>query len=307
MKIQALKKLVWVVDLIILAAFAFVLVNDLRGANRTKPAGPPEVTPGGKANPASYQATPDEVAQVTGGGVIIPVAPTPLTAAPAVAPVIDLTKDFAYKLVGTIVEATQSFAIFQDSAGAQSLKSIGEAVGNGKVSAIFDDYVVIDINGQKANLYRTQPTPLATTAQVASADSASQTGESSGTEASAETSGEEGEEENPDQMVMSEKAFNDYLKNIGKYTGQITILSHYDDNKKMDGLLLSKVPKTSEAYKRGLREGDIVKQVQDTPVDSTSAALNAIFKVQKDKDYIVDVTIERNGVEEVLTYEIWPE
>ena len=129
-------------------------------------------------------------------------------------------------------------------------------------------------------------------------------------EASTEGTGdEEGDEtaEDADMMVISEKTYKEYLQNIGKYTGEITILSHYDEKQKLDGLVLAKVPNTSEAYKRGLREGDVVMVIQGIPITDTSVAYKVAWDILKNQDYLVDITLMRNGEEEVFTYEIWPE
>ena len=124
-----------------------------------------------------------------------------------------------------------------------------------------------------------------------------------------EKEGEEGEEEleDPDAMTMSDKQYKGYLDNIGKYLAEIVVLSHYGPDNTLDGLLLAKVPKESEAYKRGLREGDIVKTVQGVPITDTSTASKEAWNVQKNADYYLEIGIIRNGEEEILSYEIWPD
>lgn len=123
-----------------------------------------------------------------------------------------------------------------------------------------------------------------------------------GTDAAAEE-----EEPDIDSMVIQEKQFAEYLRNVGKYIGEIVILSHMGPDNKLDGLYLSSVPKSSEAYKRGLRSGDIVKAVQGVAITDTSIAYKTAMQALKDKDYIIDVTLLRKGQEITLTYEIWPE
>ena len=108
-------------------------------------------------------------------------------------------------------------------------------------------------------------------------------------------------------MIIPLATFKEYLQNMGKYINELVVLSHYDDNKQLDGLLLAKVPETSEAYKRGLREGDIVTSIQDVPITDTSVVGKVGWQLLDNEDYIVNVVITRNGEEEVLTYEIWPE
>ena len=108
-------------------------------------------------------------------------------------------------------------------------------------------------------------------------------------------------------MVVSEDDYREYLQNFGRYANEITTQTHYDEDGNVDGILLARVPTSSLAYQRGLREGDIVMSVQDTDITDVGVALRAAWKVLEDEDYLVDVIIMRNGEEEVLTYEIWPE
>ena len=115
------------------------------------------------------------------------------------------------------------------------------------------------------------------------------------------------DDEELDWNVIPEAQYAEYIQNFGKYASQVVLLSHHDKDKKPDGLILTKVPKTSEAYKRGLRKGDIVKSVQGQAVTDMEAAMRMAYKVLRDNEYLVDVVIMRNGVEETLSYEVWPE
>jgi C-terminal processing protease CtpA/Prc len=141
-------------------------------------------------------------------------------------------------------------------------------------------------------------------AQIAS-DEAAPGQEQAGESAEGDT--DEEDLDDPDMMVMTTEQYKNYLENVGRYMNEIIILSHYGPDGKLDGLLLAKVPRESEAWKRGLKEGDIVMTVQGTPVTDTSTASKVAWEVYKNADYTLELGIIRNGEEETLMYEIWPQ
>ncbi|MHC4714533.1 MAG: hypothetical protein ACYTAN_14905 [Planctomycetota bacterium] len=47
--------------------------------------------------------------------------------------------------------------------------------------------------------------------------------------------------------------------------------------------------------------------MQGQSVVDLQAAIKVAYQVLRDNEYLVDVIIERNGVEEVFSYEVWPE
>jgi len=117
----------------------------------------------------------------------------------------------------------------------------------------------------------------------------------------------EEEWEDIDWNIVSEERYAEYLLNADKYVSQVTVLSHSTENGEPDGLLLAKVSKDSEAYRRGFRQGDVVKRINGTRVTSIQAALRAAKRIQREEEYLVDVVIVRDGVEKTFSYEIWPE
>lgn len=329
MKMKIARKALWLVDLALAALVVMTTVEVLaeRGAAGTVGnTGTPWVE---KApDPLSQPLSEAEAQQMLTSGKIVPLPPKPK--APPERPPTDRTPDainvadrFGYTLVGTAVKDDFAYAFFADKRGAQIGAGQGDKVGPATIVGIWEGRVLIEIGGQKAylNVKKGGKGTSASPVHVASVRRTPRqipTRRSPGVKAGDEGEvkdegdGEEDEEDEEDfdeldWNVIPEDQYEDYCNNIGKYISEIVILAHYDKDKKRDGLLLSKVPKTSEAYKRGLRQGDIVKSIQGTSVTTPETAVKAAFQVLKDEEYLVDITVVRNGKQEVLSYEIWPE
>jgi hypothetical protein len=344
MKIDTVRRAIWAADAVLVAALAFAAVKVFSpSAGAEQPGGGGETAVSTAEHPEGLSDA--QVSSITASGVIVPVRSQP--GAVALTPsAFAIESNFEYKLFGTIVGPTMGVAFFQGPTGAQTANMVGDKLGDATLVAIEAEQTVLERGGERFIVKRVEKLESSASTQVAAAgqpggagasrimtqgqvqvasgggignpagggDNATATVTTEGTPTSAEastegTSGEEGGDAtaDADMMVIPEKTYKEYLQNIGKYTGEITILSHYDANQKLDGLVLAKVPNTSEAYKRGLREGDVVTVIQGIPITDTSVAYKVAWDILKNQDYLVDVTITRNGEEQVLTYEIWPE
>ena len=322
MKLQDLKKAVWAAD----AALAIVLV--IAAANVfAKPAGPEQPGSTGPSQAArgvtaaDRRLSQEEATSIVMSGRIVdaPVTterPGTIDAAPTAQPPADLASQFTYRLVGTAVGAGVSCVFLIDTNGGQVGKAVGDTIGAFRIVGIWEDKIEIEKDGQRAFVNLPKPekatasaaapptprpayVPATPPARPAAAGQPTETAAAEG-EAADEIFGD------PDQMIMSEKQYRGYLENIGKYINEVVIQAHHDAAKQVDGLLLAKVPQESEAYKRGLREGDIVTRIQGQPVAATAEAIRIAWEVLRNEEYLVDIELIRNGQEEVLTYEIWP-
>ncbi len=318
MKSQILRKALWAVDL------ALVVVLLLLGARVFgSPAAREVAETGGAAGveaPPSDLAEPltdQEVLSILRSGRIVP---APVVAAVRQAPVVappeetDITANFRYRLVGTATGATPECAFFVDSTTKQQVaKTVGDDLADAKLVGIWEDRVMIQKGGRTGYLYPEKKADLAALAPPVPARPAypsvlprpavaPQPAPAVESTSEDETDGDEFGED-PDQFIMSEKQFRTYLENAGTYINQVSTQSHVGPDKEIDGLLLTNVPETSEAYKRGFRKGDIITTVQGEPVIDTTSALKVAWDVLKNEEYILDVGIIRNGQEDALTFE----
>jgi len=342
MKLATIRKLVVLADVALAALVVWAAVGVLRApASTTGDADAPGGAP--SASPPSAEPLEEEQVRaiVERGTIVQPPEPEP-EPEPQPGPEpepepIDVTKNFRYRLIGTAVEESSSFAFFEDDGGRQTVKSEGEELANARIVEIEPGRVLIEINGRRGHLEmarresssaypgpaqppssgrRSPPAPARTgragpePPEAAAAPERAGGAEGEDVAAAGELEAEVADDAFEDEieaMIMTDDEFRSYLQNVGKYVGELVILSHYDDEGNQNGLLLSKVPKSSEAYRRGFRQGDIVKSLQGAPVTDLQTALRTAYRILEEEDYLVDVTIVRDGGEETLSYEIWPE
>ena len=323
MNIRIARSALWIVNALLAVAVVFFA---FRAFASGQPDGQP--APGADltmqpADPAAAEPVSDQqVDEIISSGTIVPLPPPPVQPPPKPPEVpreVDVLAGFAYDLIGTIVEPERAYAFFQDrSSGKQSVHAVGEKIDAATLVEVSDSRAVIEINGRRGEITSVsaeERTPRLPVAAITTPWDRPPAREVAGTAPDISADPDFEEEDYPyddefgelDWNIISEEQYTDYVQNIGKYASQVVVLSHFDEEKKADGLILTKVPRESEAYKRGLREGDIVKAVQGESVTDLQAAIRAAFQVLRDNEYLVDVVIERKGVEEVLSYEVWPE
>ncbi len=319
MKTPWLRKAIYLVDIVLIVVL-FLVVAPLFSAQSAS--GLPEPVDD-SLNTAGSPGPPDaitdaEAVAISTSGVIVPKPSSgaPSSPQPAAQTVKDASASFEYILVGTAIVSSGPagpYAFFEGPGGVQSVKGTNDIIGGATIVMILDDSVLLEQSGQRFRITLQKPRGSVASAAVfgskpPSRPSASpQPEEPAAEDASDEEAAVDDEWEDPDQMVVSEDDYREYLQNFGRYANEITTQTHYDEDGNVAGILLARVPTSSLAYQRGLREGDIVMSVQDTDITDVGVALRAAWKVLEDEDYLVDVIIMRNGEEEVLTYEIWPE
>lgn len=337
MKTKIIKRLLWVGNILLAMAAVLVALRVLAADGTTPPDDDvPGVVMQGPTSPAREPLTQHEFAEIIKSGRIVPLPPKPPTRVetpqgkgpPPPPPPVDVAKSFKYKLIGTIIEPSASYAFFESSNGmrrvgrVQEVKAVGDEIGGAKIIGIWETRVLIEVDGRRGYVEKIMPEGGRSPITVASAGPMAPPrlpsvvagrrslprgeGEPNDQEPS-EDDEDTSDDEELDWNVIPEAQYAEYVLNFGKYVSQVVILSHFDKDKKPDGLILTTVPRASEAYKRGLRKGDIVKSVQGQAVTDLPAAMKMAFKVLRDNEYLVDVVIIRNGVEETLSYEVWPE
>jgi len=320
MKIDAIKRILWAVDILIAAAVVYTAAVKVFPSTAAAKS-PVDVNAAAQEGPAaggSETLTNEEVAAIAKSGTIVPErAQVRPSEAATRTPAVDASASFEYKLIGTIIASSGPCAFFEGPGSVQTAKFTGDEVGGAKVVLINQDRVILERAGERFLVTLQKPRPgRPATAQAAASTYASQTQVAAAPQVEEpaapegtqpEAAAEEQPEEDVDQAVMSTQQYREYLENFGKYVAELKIQTHYNEGGNLDGLLLAEVPDTSEAYKRGFRTGDIIRSVQDVPVTDTGVAYKVAWDILKNEDYLIDIVIVRNGEEEVLTFEIWPE
>lgn len=72
----------------------------------------------------------------------------------------------------------------------------------------------------------------------------------------------------------------------------------------VEGVVVSKIEESSNAYRRGLRRGDVVIAVKDRNIKETSDFYDEIEKLAKKGDQVVLLTVLRNDLEQYIAFNL---
>jgi general secretion pathway protein C len=91
------------------------------------------------------------------------------------------------------------------------------------------------------------------------------------------------------------------LSDPGRILTQVRVNPYFEGDRRV-GFKLSQIEKGSLVDRLGIRDGDIIKQVDGQPIDSIEKAIQ-VYKRVKNKQ-VVSVDVQRDGQMSTLTYEI---
>ena len=94
------------------------------------------------------------------------------------------------------------------------------------------------------------------------------------------------------KAIIEEDAIKDLNIRVSMITKDIRIRQNIPDNIK--GLLITKVEQNSDAERKGIRPGDIIQEVNQTPINSIEE-LKGIIKIIKGKKKGVLLLVNRQG------------
>jgi len=188
------------------------------------------------------------------------------------------------RLLGTVTgTGIEPMAVIRKKAGRlERLYAPGDIVDRAEILRIMRRQVVLRVDGKQALLSMENP---------GTADGRSASGTRSGS-----FSGE---------IPLTRKDVNGIINNIADLTGQIRIKPHSQGDQ-IDGYRISGLGKNSILHKKlGLRQGDIVTEINGQPLDSPDnfAALYNQF-LRGTLDRTIDIGIQRNGKPGILSYRI---
>ncbi len=103
---------------------------------------------------------------------------------------------------------------------------------------------------------------------------------------------------------VGSKDMEEWETNYDVYLSEVELDRHRDPSTgKYDGIALTSVPANSVAAAHGAKEGDVIKSINDHPVNSTQEAISFV-KNNKDKYDQWDVVVDSKGKIHTITYKV---
>jgi general secretion pathway protein C len=115
-------------------------------------------------------------------------------------------------------------------------------------------------------------------------------------------SSDDGVSKDGNKYIVDQEVFDELLKNPEKLYSQIRAVPHKDANGEIDGYRLSGIRRKSIFYKLGVKNGDIVHNVNGKSLNSMSSALDAFNSLQSSREFSFDLTRRRK--QQTMEYEV---
>ncbi|MGE5308016.1 MAG: hypothetical protein ACM3OC_02930 [Deltaproteobacteria bacterium] len=199
----------------------------------------------------------------------------PLEAAPS--PVEE--RKLELELLGTITECKSPSAFIKDlRSGSRGIYRIGSQLQGASIVKIVKKAVVFDVDGRR------QVIGIAGSKQGAG-----------------EAGGAFVEEVSPDTMVVRAGEMKREQKEIMDDLKRVRIKPNYE-GRRVNGLRVEGIPQGSVITCAGIRNNDIIKEVNDQKIDSYQKALQVLVKARKQQ--AIRVSLVREGATRHLSYTI---
>ena len=108
----------------------------------------------------------------------------------------------------------------------------------------------------------------------------------------------------PNQYSISREEGTELLKNSDKYIEEMAPVLEYDENRNPIGIKLRRINSGSKAHSFGLRENDVISDINGSPLNSLSpdSMRQLIEKHRKDNGIVVKIV--RNNQKIILSFDI---
>lgn len=266
---------------------------------------PPEPPPIEKAKPAKHYAMIHERDIFNSvKPKVEPIAPPPAT-----------VTQLKVKLWGVAVRGKRSHCVIEDQSARppkQELFRIGDTVaGIAKVKSIEWDKVILDHNG-KEEILELVPDPNAHAAAAVAATLGATTN-NMGSAAAAGAANAQGARAGlpgsdiqvqvvgDNQYEIPKEEVDKAFENLGQLFTQMRAVPHFEGGKAV-GFRLFAIRSGSLFDKIGLRNGDIVKRINEIEMNDPSKALAMLEQLRNERSLSVDVT--RNRQDQTLSYNV---
>ncbi len=186
-------------------------------------------------------------------------------------------------LWGTIIGTINTYAVIEDKQiKVQALYKIGDMIQGAVIKEILRDRVLLRYDNQdyilESNLLQTPEIQKTIT--------------------------KKSNESNVLEILLKKSTIRSLLNNIDDLKRQINIKPVLN-NGKSEGLMVYRIRSNSLFYNLGLRNGDVIKQVNGNPITSTEDTLQ-IYQKLKDTEQF-NVLLLRKGAKKELVYQITPD
>jgi len=196
-------------------------------------------------------------------------------------------------LMATIIATpTQySVALIQDESGGSNTYGIGyDLIGQATITKIEKNRVYFQRNNSDQIEY------IEIGGEEAKSDAPKSTKKG--------TAGEDGDVQKVgnNKYIVDQAVLDEILSNPEKLYTQVRVTPHKDQDGNIDGYRMTGIRRKSLFYKLGIKNGDIVHNVNGQPLNSLSAAMDAYNSLGNSRDFNFDVTRRKN--KQTFEYEV---
>ena len=193
--------------------------------------------------------------------------------------------DLKLELKGTITgDPKHSFAIIEDNdKKKQDLYRLNDTIKDAKLVKILEDKVIILRNGQEEALLMAFEDTMPDR-KFLKKKAARSVERISGT-----------------KYRLDREAVTDAMGDLTQFMSQLSLKPHYVSGKPA-GFQISKIKPGSLISKMGLRNGDVIKNINNMTIDSPEQAIEVYQQLQNESSLSIEV--ERRGRKKTYTYEI---
>jgi len=180
-------------------------------------------------------------------------------------------------LVGTTVFGEKSSAIIKDlTKGTKGVYRLGDIIKGFKLTKILQDSATLTKNDQKLVLKLFEGGALLPAEEFA-------------------------RKIDENSWMLSADKLTDMVSNINQYAGQIIAFQHRE-NGKPSGFRIRHLKQGNDFEKMGIKNGDIIKKVNNLDVNDISDVLKTVYKLSDDTTFNVEV--ERDNQPTILNYQL---
>lgn len=208
-----------------------------------------------------------------------------LTAKPDINPEDGVLSDLEATLLGTVVAVPPEYsvALIKDN---KSNSSSPYALGDN----LLNEAQIIGIEQKRVLLKRSN----GTIEYIELGEK-----EDAGGSRSKSKAGGDGEEdggvtkEGPNKYIVDQAVLDQLLENPEQLASQVRVIPHKDEGGQIDGYRLSGIRRNSIFYKLGVKNGDIIHNVNGMPLNSMSSAMDAYNSLGSSKNFSFEITRRR--------------
>lgn len=192
--------------------------------------------------------------------------------------------DLNLKLWGTVTGLKdQTYAVIEESkTRKQNLYRVGDTIQNATVKLVLREKVVLNVDGKDEVLEIEKVKSLATYTPAVQPDRSSR-------------------KIRPQRITLRRAQIENALEDVNKLLTQVNIRPHYTDGKP-DGLLLTRIRPRSIFLRMGLRNGDVITGVNESPLQSVDDALK-FYESLRSADNVT-LQLKRRGRSRIIDYKI---